>query len=216
MPRRIDSHLETFDCITCDKCLPVCPNAANFTYPTPKVAFDYFDLSIDSTGNATTTGSAKRFEITETIQIACYAEFCNHCGNCDTFCPEYGGPYIKKPTFHGSLESWQQAAPRDGFFVLCGDEAAHIYGRIKGQEYELFSYPSTRSYEFRTGRVAAKICADSHTLQHAQVHDGAGEQQLDLGIYHTLRYLLEGITNRSQIHQVNCAAQFETLAVPQQ
>src|SRR5262249_44777355 len=35
VPKRIDSHLVTFDCITCDKCMPVCPNAANFTYPTP-------------------------------------------------------------------------------------------------------------------------------------------------------------------------------------
>ena len=29
-PPKIDSHLTLFDCITCNKCLPVCPNAANF------------------------------------------------------------------------------------------------------------------------------------------------------------------------------------------
>ncbi|MBI3758812.1 MAG: glutamate synthase, partial [Deltaproteobacteria bacterium] len=27
LPKKIDSHLVTFDCITCDKCMPVCPNA---------------------------------------------------------------------------------------------------------------------------------------------------------------------------------------------
>ena len=25
-------HLVVFDCITCDKCLPVCPNDANFAF----------------------------------------------------------------------------------------------------------------------------------------------------------------------------------------
>ena len=59
-PTRIDSHLVTFDCITCDKCLPVCPNAANFTYPTPIVAFDYQDLVVDSKG-AVREGSTEAF-----------------------------------------------------------------------------------------------------------------------------------------------------------
>ena len=31
-PRKIGSHLVLFDCINCDKCIPVCPNDANFVY----------------------------------------------------------------------------------------------------------------------------------------------------------------------------------------
>ncbi len=31
-PRKIGRHLQLFDCITCDICVPVCPNDANFTY----------------------------------------------------------------------------------------------------------------------------------------------------------------------------------------
>ena len=130
-PTRIDSHLVTFDCITCDKCLPVCPNAANFTYPTPIVAFDYQDLVVDSKG-AVREGSTKHFEIKEKMQIACYSDFCNECGNCDTFCPEYGGPYIKKPTFYGGLKTWKEAAPRDGFVLQCDKNTARIHGRMKG------------------------------------------------------------------------------------
>ncbi len=37
VPPRINSHLLLFDCITCDKCVPVCPNDANFLYETPPV-----------------------------------------------------------------------------------------------------------------------------------------------------------------------------------
>jgi len=43
------------------------------------------------------------------MQIACYADFCNECGNCDTFCPEYGGPYIKKPTL---FAAWSHGSAR--------------------------------------------------------------------------------------------------------
>src|SRR5439155_26007805 len=50
-PTRINSVLVTFDCITCDKCVPVCPNAANFTYPAPKVAFDYHDVIVAADGS---------------------------------------------------------------------------------------------------------------------------------------------------------------------
>ncbi len=67
------------------------------------------------------------------MQIACYSDFCNECGNCDTFCPEYGGPYIKKPTFYGTQKSWLAAAPRDGFFIERTEKIARIVGRIKGR-----------------------------------------------------------------------------------
>ena len=33
-PRKIGSKLWLFDCINCDKCVPVCPNDANFVYDT--------------------------------------------------------------------------------------------------------------------------------------------------------------------------------------
>ena len=35
-PRKIGRHLQLFDCITCDKCVPVCPNDANFTFVLPR------------------------------------------------------------------------------------------------------------------------------------------------------------------------------------
>ena len=30
-PKKVGTRLELFDCLTCDKCIPVCPNDANFT-----------------------------------------------------------------------------------------------------------------------------------------------------------------------------------------
>ena len=50
-------------------------------------------------------------------QIANFADWCNECGNCDTFCPEYGGPFIQKPNFFRNREMWLDNAKRDGFYI---------------------------------------------------------------------------------------------------
>lgn len=73
-PRKIGRKLWLHDCLTCDKCIPVCPNDAIFTYAEP--------------GHA------------EPHQIGIHDEACNDCGNCDTFCPEDGGPNLYKLRVH--------------------------------------------------------------------------------------------------------------------
>ena len=40
-PRKIGSRLWLFDCINCDKCVPVCPNDANFVYETGVLRTEY-------------------------------------------------------------------------------------------------------------------------------------------------------------------------------
>src|SRR5208283_4073677 len=41
VPRKIGSKLWLYDCINCDKCVPVCPNVANFIYETTAVDVAY-------------------------------------------------------------------------------------------------------------------------------------------------------------------------------
>lgn len=106
-PRKIGRTLRLFDCLTCDKCIPVCPNDANFTYVLPPSA---------------------SLPVTEPRQIANFADFCNDCGNCDTFCPEDGGPYRLKPRIFVSRERWLRDAPRDAILV----ERDAITGRFAG------------------------------------------------------------------------------------
>lgn len=203
-PARIDSALETFDCITCDKCLPVCPNAANFTYPTPRVAFDFADLMVDASGAWRPVGS-RRFEIEQSMQIACYADFCNECGNCDTFCPEYGGPYIKKPSFFGSVESWQRATPRDGFVVGAAEGERWIRGRIHGRTYDLH-VAADGAHRFEDGQTRVDIAPDGLTVRSAAWRSGAhGEHTVDLWPFHVMRYLLTGVLDRGRVNQVNAA-----------
>ena len=132
IPRRINSHLVLFDCITCDKCVPVCPNDANFIYETPPVDLHYRDVEVAPDGTIREIGDEQHFVIGRKEQIANFADFCNHCGNCDTFCPEWDGPYLKKPNFFGSRESFDAAATHDGFLLEGEPGNFTLHGRIAG------------------------------------------------------------------------------------
>ena len=102
-----------FDCLTCDKCIPICPNDANFSLRhSPGGGAD---RTIDAErGRRTRRPGALRFG--KPRQIGTFADVCNECGHCDVLCPEDGGPYLAKPLFFGSVVAWA-AAHRDGFVL---------------------------------------------------------------------------------------------------
>lgn len=106
-PRKIGRQLKFFDCVTCNKCIPVCPNDANFSVRMP---------------------STPQVPVKMARQIVNFADFCNDCGNCDVFCLEDGRPYLLKPRLFVSRERWEQDAPRDAILV----EPDAISGRFDG------------------------------------------------------------------------------------
>jgi putative selenate reductase len=104
-PRKIGRHLQLFDCITCDKCIPVCPNDANFALAIPPGRRPVRPLHREANGwRGEDRGT---LSLDEAHQIGTFADFCNDCGNCDVFCPEDGGPYVVKPRFFGSEGAWR-------------------------------------------------------------------------------------------------------------
>ncbi|MEK7744036.1 MAG: glutamate synthase [Elusimicrobiota bacterium] len=134
-PKKIGSRLKLFDCVTCDKCVPVCPNDANFTFTLPVMEIPLFKLRLkDGAWESVPNGSLK---LERKHQIGNFADFCNECGNCDVFCPEDGGPYILKPRFFGSLQSWRELKSRDGFFLERTGGEESVFGRFEGLEYRL-------------------------------------------------------------------------------
>jgi putative selenate reductase len=134
-PKGIDSKLELFDCITCDKCIPVCPNDANFRLHIEPV--EMVARKLRWVDGAWSESSTEFVRLEKKHQIATFADFCNECGNCDVFCPEEGGPYEFKPLFFGTHADWQLFASYDGFFAERGEPHNRIFGRISGQEYAL-------------------------------------------------------------------------------
>ncbi len=205
VPKRINSHLVVFDCITCNKCIPVCPNDANFLYETPAEDLAYHDVSVSPDGAVTEVGEEKAFTVEKTEQIANYADYCNHCGNCDTFCPEYDGPYIKKPSFFGSRKSYDEGKPHDGFLVGSEDGARTLWGRIDGHEYRLVQQDDSGDrWRFDDGRVMLDVQGN----QAAGVASGASSVDseghvVDMSVFHTMRVLLTAISDPARVHQAN-------------
>jgi putative selenate reductase len=131
VPRKIGSKLWLYDCINCDKCVPDCPNDANFVYETPPVTIEYDNYELTPDGVRAIPGGVLR--IVKAHQLANYADACNDCGNCDIFCPEDGGPQNAKPRFFGSLESYRKHAGTNGFYLA----ANTLHGTLDGRAYVL-------------------------------------------------------------------------------
>ncbi|HYW46076.1 MAG TPA: 4Fe-4S dicluster domain-containing protein [Bryobacteraceae bacterium] len=134
VPRKIGSKLWLYDCINCDKCVPVCPNDANFVYETQPATVEYDNFELLDGELRRVPGGVLR--VMKAHQLANYADACNECGNCDVFCPEDGGPYIEKPRFFGSLETYRQNVGSNGFFIDW-DGGRTIHGTIAGRQYVL-------------------------------------------------------------------------------
>ena len=201
-PRKIGRSLALFDCINCDKCLPACPNDANFVYEVEPLALDYVNYRVERGTAVPAEGG--RFEVHERHQIACFQDFCNDCGNCDTFCPEDGGPYLEKPRFFGSLETFRRHADRDGFHVGTRAGAVVIWGRLHGAEYRLELDRRADQAVFTDGRVTLELRHHDRAPVGAAAAPGAPEgHTLDVGAYLTLALVLDGVLDPRRSHPVN-------------
>jgi putative selenate reductase len=193
VPKRIDSKLWLYDCISCDKCIPVCPNDANFFYEVEPVTVEYTNYVWNGKLETADRGVLK---IEKKHQIANFADWCNECGNCDTFCPEYGGPFIQKPSFFANRENWLDNPQRDGFYLT----PTSIVGRIEGKVVSL-----TGSV-YNDGVLEVTFDSRSHqSISAKPVVANAGGHKVDLKLYHTLRILRDGLRNPSRVNPVNAA-----------
>jgi putative selenate reductase len=129
--KKVGSKLELFDCLTCDKCIPVCPNDANFSLPIAigDVAVERLvpvpgGFSIEADGV---------IAIAKPRQIANFADACNACGHCDVMCPEDGGPYVVKPRFFGSVAAWAESPELDGFALEPTAAGVRAHARFGGR-----------------------------------------------------------------------------------
>ena len=193
VPKKIGSVLELFDCITCDKCIPVCPNDANFRLHLPPTALPIAKLR----------RSADRWEhvatgelvLDQKHQIANYADFCNECGNCDIFCPEDGGPYVLKPRFFGQLADFESLTHYDGFHVSGGT----IRGRFTGVDYRVEQDGETITYAGPGFRLVFED--DPAQAPVDAVADGA---VIDLTYLHILRAVRDAVASEGAVNYVSC------------
>ena len=87
----------------CNICIGVCPNFANVSFQAEKVSIPIYTINLNGNVSSSITDY---LNIEQTNQIFNIGDFCNECGNCNTFCPTNGAPYITKPKFYLTEESF--------------------------------------------------------------------------------------------------------------
>ena len=204
VPRKIGSNLWLYDCIACDKCIPVCPNDANFVYETGVTEIAYQTYEIAGSEARPVPGGTLR--IAKARQFANYADACNECGNCNIFCPEDGGPFVEKPRFFGSFETFSRDAGQNGFFI----DFAHrtIHGVISGKHYALAMDEAANRACFEQQDLAAEIQLSENRLLNLRP-SGSRESLpgiLDLLPYLKLKVLYQSVGDPRRAHFVNAGA----------
>ncbi|HSL22410.1 MAG TPA: hypothetical protein VK886_12810 [Vicinamibacterales bacterium] len=197
-PRKIGSHLQLFDCITCDKCVPVCPNDANFTFALPPEPIPV--VKVRQEGSAWLARRDGSIPVTEKHQIGNYADFCNDCGNCDVFCPEDGGPYVFKPRFFGTPEGWRRPPLGDGFYIERGAARDVVLARFSGAEYRVEIEGGRVSYAGNGFAVRFDAADPAGTIQ------GQAEGDVDLTYYEIMTRLRLALLGSTDVNYINCLA----------
>ena len=199
-PRKVGSQLWLWDCLNCDKCIPVCPNDANFQIEVEPFAGASPVLEVDGAGWREV--GRRRFAAGKRAQIATFADACNDCGNCDVFCPEDGGPYVEKPRFFGSLEAWERASPADGFVFTREEQGVVLRGRFGGDVCVLRVPAAGPTVSFTTGSATLEVDWNSHRPLSGSVEGGV-TARVDMWHYHTMRLLAGALLRQDRVNFVN-------------
>ncbi len=194
-PKKLGSHLELFDCVTCNKCVPVCPNDANFVFVLPRLEQPIRKLRFD--GESWSSWTEGTLVIEQKQQYANFADFCNECGNCDVFCPEDGGPYIVKPRFFGTRDDWSRFTALDGFALEPAGSDGRIWGRIGGQEFSL----ADAGEEVRFWGPGFDVTLDPGDP--VGTVRGSADREVDLTHLEILRWMREGVYRSDRANYLN-------------
>jgi putative selenate reductase len=108
---------EASRCLMCDEicniCTTVCPNLAFHSYKIDPKKYALQKIVADKNGFKTVNSQSK--EIKQKYQILHLADWCNQCGNCNTFCPTSEAPYKEKPHLYFDKKLFE--TQKDGYYL---------------------------------------------------------------------------------------------------
>jgi len=140
---------EASRCLHCDEicniCTTVCPNFANYSYEIELVKYQ-LQKAVNTENRYIQIQDDGYFEVNQKYQILNIANFCNECGNCNTFCPTNSAPYKEKPKFWLTKTSFDKAD--EGFyFKLSGNTKELFHKRDEvisslTEDSEIFTFKS--------------------------------------------------------------------------
>ncbi len=144
---------EASRCLLCDEvcniCTTVCPNFANVYYETEKESIALQKIIIS--GDQYELVSGNTFEIKQGIQILNIDNFCNECGNCNTFCPTQGAPYKTKPKIFLTKASFNEA--NYGYYLDKDGDNTKLLAKNEGKISSLLIKDDRYIFENDLGKV---------------------------------------------------------------
>lgn len=158
---------EASRCLACDEvcniCTTVCPNLAFHSYEVEPVKFNLQKIEISGEGYE--ISEVGIFEINQTRQILHLADWCNECGNCTTFCPSSGSPYLEKPHLYLTRQVFEKE--NDGFYLDNLPDIKTIFQKIGDLEMSL----QKKNGEFIFQSNGVKILLDSQSFSIKKVEN---------------------------------------------
>jgi len=172
-------------CLRCDEfcsiCTTVCPNLALMTFLVEPTKFEPQKIKIEK-GQVDIMEGAP-FEITQKYQILHLADWCNQCGNCNTFCPTSGAPYKEKP--HIFLNKFYFESEGNGFF----HDGERLRAKVNGKEYSL--QETGTGYVFISASSLIDLDKNLRITNYTLLK--INNEKLNLTIAAQMRMILDGI-----------------------
>lgn len=176
---------EASRCMFCDEmcsiCVDVCPNRANYAYQAEALSAAIPEVSISD--GVARLGTRGTFTINQQIQVLNIKDFCNECGNCESFCPSSGAPFRDKPQLHLNKQSYTQA--EEAYFFHNGE----LHFRKAGKEHTLKK--ENGYYLYETGEISARLRAtdmypEEYSLKHQSVNNINFEEAMRMRVLYSV------------------------------
>jgi len=168
------ARMEASRCLDCDElcslCVTVCPNRANWAYSTSPLSLELPRLV--ARGGKLLPEGTNPFTLAQSVQILNVGDFCNACGNCDSFCPTAGAPYRDKPQFWLDAAGFEDASG-DAYHLHRSGERLVLEAKLGGLHHRL-ECGKDRA-EYRSGRILLHLEPGTWKLLKAEALEAPAE-----------------------------------------
>jgi len=190
-----EAKQEASRCLLCDEvcniCTTVCPNFANVYYKTEKETIQLQKVVI--TKGKQQVVNDRAFEIKQGIQILNIDNFCNECGNCNTFCPTSGAPYKTKPKIFLTRDSFDLSTY--GYFLEETAEGSKLIGKKEGEVSSLLTKNDVYVFETTKGRVV--LNRTDFSIKKVELNKTVNAGIIELQEAATMRVIMQGLSKYS-------------------
>lgn len=168
------ARCEARRCLLCDEfcniCATVCPNLALQSYEVtpvmiPTKKFFYRDSKWQVEPDTS-------LNLSQPYQILHIADWCNTCGNCNTFCPTAKAPYQEKPHIFISEKGFQEE--NEGFWLqkTGGPDKLHLKDNGEHHVIEI----QNNSIIYTTGRLTVTFDTGTMQIKNYSISPGEGNE----------------------------------------